>query len=323
MAEMKNNKNSKELKRDEDLAATRKTEDAIFSFLSKIGKKDLLTREGEVELTRRIERGERRLAEAMESQGRRGCEREIKAARMEIDRARAELIEANQRLVVMIAKRYVNRGLQFLDLIQEGNIGLMRAVEKFDYRRGYKFSTYATWWVRQAIARSVSDLGRSIRLPVHMSESCNKVVRTSRYLTPRLGREPTESEIAARAEIPLEQVRKALDVVKEPVSLDTPIGEDGDASIGDMVRDRGALTPEEATHGNNVVDKIHEILKTLTPREEAMIRMRYGIGFKQEHTLEEIGRMHKVTRERIRQIEEKALKKLRHPVRSRLLEELF
>ena len=183
MAELKNNKDSKELKRDEDLGATRKTEDAIFSFLSKIGKKDLLTREGEVELTRRIERSERRLAEAMERGEQRGCEREIGAARMEIDRARAELIEANQRLVVMIAKRYVNRGLRFLDLIQEGDIGLMRAVEKFDYRRGYKFSTYATWWVRQAIARSVSDLGRSIRLPVHMSESCNKVVRTSRMVS--------------------------------------------------------------------------------------------------------------------------------------------
>jgi len=268
-------------------------DDPVKMYLKEIGKIKLLTGKQEVELAKRMLKGNHE--------------------------AKKKLVESNLRLVVSIAKRYVGRGMLFLDLIQEGNMGLIRAVEKFDYKKGYKFSTYATWWIRQAITRAIADQARTIRIPVHMIETINKLMRTSRYLVQEHGREPTSEEIAEKMEFPLDKVRKVLKIAKEPISLETPIGEEEDSHLGDFIEDKNVLSPGDAVVDFGLAEQTRRVLTTLTPREEKVLRMRFGIGEKSDHTLEEVGRDFSVTRERIRQIEAKALRKLRHPSRSRKL----
>ena len=267
--------------------------DSLRLYLRSIGRVELLTAEQEVALAKRLERGDMA--------------------------AKRQMVEANLRLVVSIAKGYLGRGLSFLDLIQEGSLGLIRAVEKFDYRRGYKFSTYATWWIRQAVTRAIADKARTIRIPVHMIETINKLVRTSRYLVQELGREPSPEEIAERMELPLDKVRKVLKIAKEPISLETPIGDEEDSNLGDFIQDVNAIQPIDAAIQSNLRETTTRVLASLTPREERVLRMRFGIGMNTDHTLEEVGQQFSVTRERIRQIEAKALRKLKHPSRSRKL----
>jgi len=267
--------------------------DPVRRYLSEIGKVALLTADQEVSLARRIER--RDMA------------------------AKCQLVEANLRLVVSIARRYAGRGMSLLDLIQEGNLGLLRAVEKFEYRRGYKFSTYATWWIRQAITRSIADQARTIRIPVHMIETINKIVRTSRQMLHEIGREPTPEELSEKLAMPLEKVRKVLKIAKETISLETPIGDEEDSHLGDFIEDKNAVLPIDAAIQANLRETTTRVLASLTPREERVLRMRFGIGMNTDHTLEEVGQQFSVTRERIRQIEAKALRKLKHPSRSRKL----
>jgi len=267
---------------------------------------------------------EKKLKKVEEESGFRACELSqalvaVEQGERKAKQAKSELVEANLRLVVSIAKKYTNRGLQFLDLIQEGNIGLMKAVDKFEYQRGYKFSTYATWWIRQAITRAIADQARTIRIPVHMIETINKLIRTSRQLVQEIGREPSPEEIAERMQLPLDKVRKVLKIAKEPISLETPIGEEEDSHLGDFIEDKGVVSPLEAVIKANLSEQTARVLATLTPREEKVLRMRFGIGEKSDHTLEEVGQDFEVTRERIRQIEAKALRKLRHPSRAKKL----
>ncbi|MBI5586622.1 MAG: RNA polymerase sigma factor RpoD [Deltaproteobacteria bacterium] len=283
-----------------------------------------LTKEQLLDLDRRIRNGERKIRRVeqeskMSAKALKKILKQIDEGENKAKNAKGELIEANLRLVVSIAKKYTNRGLQFLDLIQEGNIGLMKAVDKFEYQRGYKFSTYATWWVRQAITRAIADQARTIRIPVHMIETINKLIRTARYLVQEMGREPTPEEIAERMEFPLDKVRKVLKIAKEPISLETPIGEEEDSHLRDFIEDKKIMSPAEAVIRLNLSEQTRKVLATLTQREEKVLRMRFGIGEKADHTLEEVGKDFDVTRERIRQIEAKALRKLRHPSRSKRL----
>ena len=303
-------------------------DDPVRMYLKEIGKVDLLTSEQEVALAQTMVTGQetKRQLEEMEAEGvaldpeaRREMEKLVKAG----ERAKQSLAEANLRLVVSIAKRYVGRGMLFLDLIQEGNLGLIKAVEKFDYTKGYKFSTYATWWIRQAITRAIADQARTIRIPVHMVETINKLIRTSRYLVQELGRDPTPEEIAERMEYPVEKVKKVLKIAKEPISLETPIGDEEDSSLGDFIEDKKAVAPAEEVINTKLSEQLAAVLADLTPREEQVLRKRFGIAEKSDHTLEEVGKLFNVTRERIRQIEAKALRKLRHPVRSQPLRSYY
>ena len=272
-------------------------DDPVRMYLKEIGKVPLLSAEEEIEIAKRMEEGD--------------------------EEAKKKLTESNLRLVVSIAKRYVGRGMSFLDLIQEGNLGLMKAVDKFEYQRGYKFSTYATWWIRQAITRAIADQARTIRIPVHMIETINKLIRTSRYLVQELGRDPTPEEIADRMEYPVDKVKKVLKIAKEPISLETPIGDEEDSSLGDFIEDKKAVAPAEEVVNTKLSEQIASVLADLTPCEEQVLRKRFGIGEKSDHTLEEVGKLFNVTRERIRQIEAKALRKLRHPVRSQVLRSFY
>ena len=309
-------------------------EDPVRMYLKEIGKVPLLSADEEIELAQRMEAGsvavekipllKERLAETGEEQEKEEIQAEIKALQLDVDRgsdAKKRLAEANLRLVVSIAKRYVGRGMLFLDLIQEGNLGLIKAVEKFDYRKGYKFSTYATWWIRQAITRAIADQARTIRIPVHMVETINKLIRVSRQLLQELGREPTPEEIAEEMKMPVERVREILKISQEPVSLETPIGEEEDSHLGDFIKDDNVPVPADAATFTLLKEQLEEVLGTLTEREQKVLTLRFGLEDGRARTLEEVGKEFNVTRERIRQIEAKALRKLRHPSRSRKLKD--
>ena len=300
-----------------DLDAQGPAADLVRVYLNGIGRTALLTAAQEVELAKRIEAGvfaQHMLETDMTSSANRS---ELETLVRDGHRAKNHLLEANLRLVVSLAKRYTGRGMPLLDLIQEGNLGLIRAVEKFDYTKGFKFSTYATWWIRQAITRSIADQARTIRIPVHMIETINKLVRTSRQILHEIGREPTPEELAERLSMPLEKVRKVMKIAKEPISLETPIGDEEDSHLGDFIEDKNAVIPVDAAIQSNLKETVTRVLASLTPREERVLRMRFGIGMNTDHTLEEVGQQFSVTRERIRQIEAKALRKLKHPSRSR------
>ncbi len=309
-------------------------EDPVRMYLKEIGKVPLLSADEEIELAQKMEAGsvavekipllKERLAETGEEQEKEEIQEEIKALQLDVDRgsdAKKRLAEANLRLVVSIAKRYVGRGMLFLDLIQEGNLGLIKAVEKFDYRKGYKFSTYATWWIRQAITRAIADQARTIRIPVHMVETINKLIRVSRQLLQELGREPTPEEIAEEMKMPVERVREILKISQEPVSLETPIGEEEDSHLGDFIKDDNVPVPADAAAFTLLKEQLEEVLGTLTEREQKVLTLRFGLEDGRARTLEEVGKEFNVTRERIRQIEAKALRKLRHPSRSRKLKD--
>ena len=300
----------------------RDEEDLVRLYLTDIGQYELLDKEDEVRLAKKIEEGVAARI-ALEKNG--GAKltpakrRELRRTVIKGERATSEFTNSNLRLVVSIAKKYQASGLPLLDLIQEGNLGLMHAVEKFDWRKGFKFSTYATWWIRQAITRSIADQARTIRIPVHMIETINKIVRTQRQIMSEFGREPTPEELAKKLAMPLEKVRKVLKIAKEPVSLETPVGDEEDSSLGDFIEDKNALQPLDTAIQSNLSESTTKILASLTPREERVLRMRFGIGMNTDHTLEEVGLQFSVTRERIRQIEAKALRKLKHPSRSKQL----
>ena len=309
-------------------------EDPVRMYLKEIGKVPLLSADEEIELAQKMEAGsvavekipllKERLAETGDEQEKEEIQAEIKALQLDVDRgsdAKKRLAEANLRLVVSIAKRYVGRGMLFLDLIQEGNLGLIKAVEKFDYRKGYKFSTYATWWIRQAITRAIADQARTIRIPVHMVETINKLIRVSRQLLQELGREPTPEEIAEEMKMPVERVREILKISQEPVSLETPMGEEEDSHLGDFIKDDNVPVPADAAAFTLLKEQLEEVLGTLTEREQKVLTLRFGLEDGRARTLEEVGKEFNVTRERIRQIEAKALRKLRHPSRSRKLKD--
>ena len=309
-------------------------EDPVRMYLKEIGKVPLLSADEEIELAQKMEAGsvavekipllKERLAETGDEQEKEEIQAEIKALQLDVDRgsdAKKRLAEANLRLVVSIAKRYVGRGMLFLDLIQEGNLGLIKAVEKFDYRKGYKFSTYATWWIRQAITRAIADQARTIRIPVHMVETINKLIRVSRQLLQELGREPTPEEIAEEMKMPVERVREILKISQEPVSLETPIGEEEDSHLGDFIKDDNVPVPADAAAFTLLKEQLEEVLGTLTEREQKVLTLRFGLEDGRARTLEEVGKEFNLTRERIRQIEAKALRKLRHPSRSRKLKD--
>ena len=303
-------------------------DDPVRMYLKEIGRVPLLSADEEVVLATAMSAGraaQERIDEAAENEETIPDEElaQLKKDIKEGNKAKQKLAEANLRLVVSIAKRYVGRGMLFLDLIQEGNLGLIKAVEKFDYTKGYKFSTYATWWIRQAITRAIADQARTIRIPVHMIETINKLIRTSRYLVQELGRDPTPEEIAERMEYPVEKVKKVLKIAKEPISLETPIGDEEDSSLGDFIEDKKAVAPAEEVINTKLSEQLAAVLADLTPREEQVLRKRFGIAEKSDHTLEEVGKLFNVTRERIRQIEAKALRKLRHPVRSQPLRSYY